>query len=110
MPHNKKKAQQPLLSSSRVSVGYFEKFKDFVPDPTTGLLENFSRLALHEGWNEDSRAYQRKRNSCLEQEFKALYGTDDTILEGWQSLCKEVGIKDCPLSITQCKKVNISEE
>ncbi|OAK94942.1 hypothetical protein IQ06DRAFT_284892 [Phaeosphaeriaceae sp. SRC1lsM3a] len=84
---------------------WFSAFAKFTYDPVSGLKSNFDRLAIQRGWG---RKLKRKRwTECQTNCFAALYGgvAEESKLEKWQDLCREVHIADPPESITGCKKV-----
>lgn len=85
---------------------YFSKFAadGFVPNPNASFKNEFSRLATLMGWSVDSLEYGRNRLLAIQEEFNANYGSSDK-LQGWQELCRDVGIVPIPTSIKQCKKV-----
>lgn len=39
--------------------------------------------------------------------FDTNYGTNDSKLEAWQQLCRDIGVNDKGTSVTQCKKVRL---
>ncbi|KAH7393795.1 hypothetical protein DE146DRAFT_721985 [Phaeosphaeria sp. MPI-PUGE-AT-0046c] len=83
---------------------WFAAFANFTYDPGSGLKSNFERLATQRGWGWKLR---RKRwTVCQTNCFAALYGgvAEESKLEKWQDLCREVQIADSPKSITDCKK------
>jgi hypothetical protein len=85
---------------------YFALFSThgFAADPTSTFEDEFRRLSKHMGWG--GKAQARNRNKALQGEIKVIYG-DATKLQGWQSLCVDVGISPPPQSITKCKAVGI---
>ncbi|KAF2637600.1 hypothetical protein P280DRAFT_509788 [Massarina eburnea CBS 473.64] len=81
---------------------YFDNFYGFAPAPDAGFAEQFSRLAITQGWSKKHK--KQRRQEAIKEELKNLLGTDTSKLEKWQKLCEYVGIGDAPRSITQCKK------
>ncbi|KAF1960710.1 hypothetical protein CC80DRAFT_464954 [Byssothecium circinans] len=82
---------------------YWQKFPGFEPKVDASFLEQFNKLAIHEGWTKKEK--MRRRNEAIEEEFNYLQGTDIGKLERWQDLCCIVGIEDVPDTISKCKKV-----
>ena len=85
--------------------GFFDKFANFIANPTKRVEEEFDRLARLEGWKKGSRRYRREWVRCSMSGFTAHYGTGAEKLVTWQDLCKDVAINPIPPTITQCKKV-----
>jgi hypothetical protein len=94
--------------SSVPAVSHFWlQFPKFVPVPRASFKREFTRLAKEQSWNAKT---QRKRQiEALTAEFELHYGTCMTNLDRWQQLCKDVGTKKMPASITQCKKVGAKD-
>lgn len=63
----------------------------------------FNRLAIQEGWTKTQR--KKRRHEAIAGEIEGIYGTDNTKLEKWQELCRDVKIEPVPTSITKCRKV-----
>jgi len=87
---------------------YFTRFQDFEEDPQASLLTEFSRLALDQGWDNRTRAEERR--SCLIAQLNVHVGSTGTggqrdQLARLQRLCEELRVSPIPTSITQCKKV-----
>lgn len=76
----------------------------FIRNEQAGFAAEFARLTAQKGWKSQTKAWRRERIHCYSEEFKSLYGTSNQ-LEGWVSLCAEVGATEIPGSITQAKKV-----
>lgn len=84
---------------------YFDRFPTFEHDTSAPILVEFKRLSLHRNWKIDSKRYRKNLRACLREEFSHHYGTNQSRLDYWQSLCMEVGVLPAPSTITQCKKV-----
>ncbi|MCJ1281705.1 hypothetical protein MMC26_001027 [Xylographa opegraphella] len=86
---------------------YFAGFVGFVPDPRSSLEAEFSRLVQHQQWLSGSSKHAKERRKCVLAEYDFHLGSIEVSgkLDAWQRLCKEVGIRKPPASITQCKKV-----
>ncbi|KAF1960762.1 hypothetical protein CC80DRAFT_465055 [Byssothecium circinans] len=82
--------------------GYFHGFAGYNPTPRIGFEEQFSRLAINQGWSKKEK--KRRRPEAIEEEFNDLQTTDTNKLARWQALCVQVGIEEVPNSITKCKK------
>ena len=84
---------------------------DFETDPTISITENFRRLAIQEGWSKKSQAYKKGRQAYYAEEvetrFISQFGVYANSLQGWQSLCRTIGIEnvDTLTSIKRCKEV-----
>lgn len=89
---------------------YFNRYPNFEPDPQATLIENFDRLTISNGWQQNSKKFRKQRKSYM----RAL--ADDHIvsierggatekLAGLQKLCEELRVSPIPTSITQCKNV-----
>lgn len=89
---------------------YWSRSAGFNLDPTAGILSEFNRLSIHEGWSLKSKVRNRRFAEACEAEFEhhfqTLAGADK--LQTWQLLCVEVEINPAPPSITQCKKASHS--
>ncbi|KIM21011.1 hypothetical protein M408DRAFT_333718 [Serendipita vermifera MAFF 305830] len=119
----------PLLSPykrhGKLMSSYWSKFPDFNHNEAAPVKAEFKRLAWQQGWIKSKRkrkeeyksdTYRKKKEEkerdiyreqwaeCLESELTKQYG-DSSLLEGWQKLCREVGIEDIPQSIKACRKV-----
>ena len=94
--------------SQPIPTTYFDKFRSagFIPDPTASILTEFKRLAKLRGWKVGTKQYYHHKSQCFAGEFETHYGNKTERLEGWQSLCWEVGIEPAPGSVTQCKKAS----
>jgi len=85
--------------------GFWESFSpNFTRNPQINFSEEFKRLAFQRGWKKGGPKYRKQWARCCEEEFRDQYGHNER-LEGWRALCADVGIKNIPNSITQCKKV-----
>jgi len=76
----------------------------FTRNPQITYSDDFKLLAAQRGWKPGGSTYRKQWIRCCEEEFRAQYGHDGR-LEGWRTLCADVGIRDIPNSATQCKKV-----
>ncbi|KAG8411739.1 hypothetical protein J3458_015325 [Metarhizium acridum] len=93
------------------SQSHFAKFEDFTPNADAPFEHEFARLASSQSWVPGSQQYTRERTIALRQELITHYFckpeepelTDDAKLEGYQALCREVGL---PVSDSEaeCKK------
>lgn len=90
------------MSTPRKS--YFARHTDFEHDESAPLAQEFERLARLRNWRPGSKRYKQEKSRCIAEEFHHQFGRDDNKLNGWQTLCRDVGIEP-PKSITQCKKV-----
>ena len=74
------------------------------------LTEEFERLAVAQGLSRASKnrkrlaKYRAAKNDFIADKFELYFG-QDTKLENWQQLCRDLGIQDNFESITKCKKV-----
>ena len=84
---------------------------DYTNDPTISITENFRRLAIQEGWTKKSKSYKEGRRAFIAQEveigFISHFGKNDSNLQGWQRLCRTIGIENVEslTSISSCQKV-----
>jgi hypothetical protein len=95
----------------------FSRFPNFQSDSTISLLENFSLLAIQEGWKKKSKTYKENRRvflaEAVEAGFLDKFGVNVNSLQAWQSLCQTIGVpesmegEDIPTltSIKACKQV-----
>jgi len=90
-----------------MSIFWTEFEPKFIRDPGATVNENFRRLAEQRAWKIRGVRYRKEYTRCMRDEFIELYGHDERRLEGWRSLCADVGIEEIPDSITQCKKVSL---
>jgi hypothetical protein len=80
-------------------------------DPTISITENFSRLAIQEGWKKKSKSYKEGRRvfiaDAVEIGFISHFGVNDRSLQAWQSLCRTIGVENVEnlTSISSCQKV-----
>lgn len=89
---------------------YWSQFPEFDHNPNAPIKVEFNRLAEMKDWDgkkdQKKAKYRKEWIKCFRSEFGKHYGSDDSSLEGWQSLCGEVGLDDIPETITKCKKVS----
>jgi hypothetical protein len=78
---------------------------DFNIDPTASIIAEFDRLAIENDWKKKPTEHKNQRARFVQDEFENHFGNNLASLQGWQALCKAVGIAGIPSSITQCKKV-----
>jgi hypothetical protein len=83
-------------------------YPDFTRNLNAPIHAEFARLAAHKGWTIGSKRYRKAYSRCMREEFTRHYGSDEEYLEGWRMLCSDVGIRDVPNTITQCKKASLS--
>ena len=88
--------------SSGADLGYFA-MHGITAGPDDDFNSMFNRLEIQEGWSMTER--KKHRQEALAGEIRGIYGTDNTKLEKWQELCRDVKIEPTPLSINKCKKV-----
>jgi hypothetical protein len=91
------------LPASEVS-GFWLQFPEFVPQPKASFKSEFAHLAKSHGRNE--KAKRKHQTKALTSEIDFHYGKCMDKLDLWQQLCKDVGIKSIPISITTCRKVS----
>lgn len=61
----------------------------------------------------DLKGRTTKRSAKIQRvatQFATHYGSNDSVLEKWQTLCQDCGINPVPPSIKQCKKVQLSQQ
>lgn len=86
------------------SQSHFDKFQNFTPSHDAPFDKEFARLALSQKWIPGSQEYTRERTIAMREELKMHYfssqqldstqeePTEEEILQGYQDLCREVGI------------------
>ena len=93
--------------------GYLKSFPNFEEDLQISIVEEFSRLAINQGWGADTSKFKNQRK----QYFKAVYeaylgsvenGLQDEKLKKLQKLCEDLKVSPVPDSITKCKKVRMN--
>ena len=89
---------------------YFNRFQTFVQDPQATLMDNFDRLAISNGWQQNSKRYKRERKTYMIALANTHIGSIEKggaaeKLAGLQRLCGELEVSPIPTSITQCKNV-----
>ena len=96
----------PTMSSSTSST-YLSSFAMFKPNASASLEDEFARLAVERHWAPHSKKYKTERRKFLISEYNEHVGYVEVKnkLYHWQELCREVGIRIPPPSITQCRKV-----
>ena len=95
---------QPLLLSMP---SYWGLFPNFDHNPNAPVQDEFQRLAELKDWmgKKKKEKYRKEWGKCFSSEFNKHFGRDATSLDGWQSLCSEVGLDDIPETVQGCKKV-----
>jgi hypothetical protein len=83
---------------------FWDAYPNFRPNARATIQSEFNRLASQEGWKKGSNRYRAAYARCMGQEFTDQFGSDGK-LEGYQELCREIGISPAPGSVTQCKQV-----
>ena len=74
------------------------------------LTEEFERLAVAQGLSRASKnhkklaKYLKAKSNFIADKFEGYFG-QDTKLENWQQLCRDLGLQGNFESITKCKKV-----
>jgi len=94
------------MASSRLNP-YLAAFPDFTPDPRASVITEFKRLAGTKSWRPSTKKYRSQRRKYLLSEYDLNLGNLDkeNKLEDFQELCRKLGIKNVPTSMTKCKKV-----
>jgi len=94
------------MASSRPNP-YLEAFPEFTPNPRASVVTEFKRLAGIKRWRPKTEDYRTQRREYLLSEYDLNLGRleRENKLEIFQELCRKLGIKNVPTSITQCKKV-----
>ncbi|KAL1800498.1 hypothetical protein ACET3X_000840 [Alternaria dauci] len=77
-------------------------FSGFVHNPRAPFKEVFERLARIKGWNGEIKRHNMVALLRLEVAFWNSKDVDK--LEGYQYLCREMGIEKIPCSVAQAKK------
>lgn len=86
---------------------YLQAFPDFTPNPRVSVVTEFERLAGIKRWKPSTKKYRSQRSEYLLSEYDLNLGNLDkeNSLEKFQELCRKLGTKTIPTSVTQCKKV-----
>jgi hypothetical protein len=86
---------------------YLQAFPEFTPDPRASVVTEFERLAGIKRWRPSTKKYRSQRRQYLLSEYDLNLGNLDkeNKLEDFQELCRKLGIKNVPTSMTKCKKV-----
>lgn len=84
---------------------FFSRFQEFVPNHSAPAKDEFTRLAHQRGWKVDGKTYRKHWATFTASEFVRHYGREETKLENWQNLCREVRVEGDISSITKCRKV-----
>jgi hypothetical protein len=79
------------------------RYVGFTPNPEADFVDEFKRLAGHQGWDEGEREHNRR--DLLKAEFDYYYGNDDESLPNWQKLCRVCLIDPAPETIEKCTSV-----
>jgi hypothetical protein len=83
----------------------WDEFTNFVHRPSASFKSEFERLARSKGWT--GRAKRQHLIELLSTEVEFFWDIDDTDkLEHYQFLCREMGIKQIPLTVTQARNVS----
>ncbi|KAJ6568976.1 hypothetical protein B0H19DRAFT_939456, partial [Mycena capillaripes] len=83
---------------------YWDKYPDFVHNPSAPLRQEFKLLAAQRGWKVGGTKYNREWERCGREEFAHQFGRDENRLAGWQAMCATVDV-EVPESIKKCKQV-----
>lgn len=51
--------------------------------------------------------YRRAKGKFIAEHFDDYFG-EDTLLQNWQKLCRDLGLQENLPSITKCRKVSVS--
>ncbi|KAK4153476.1 hypothetical protein C8A00DRAFT_15308 [Chaetomidium leptoderma] len=95
------------------SQSHFANFQNFTPNDDASFDNEFARLASSQNWVPGSQEYTQERTIAMREELKLHYfapsddqkePTEDDQLQGYQSLCQEVGISPPSHSIAECKR------
>ena len=98
---------------------FFAKYPAFIVKPKAPYLREFLRLKKQMKWNiksedakvrDESKAAYKAYREAITEEFNRRFGTDETRLDSWQSMCARLGVnpEDIPEKIVECKKVCLS--
>ncbi len=99
------------------SQSHFAKFEHFTPNDAASFDDEFGRLASSQQWVPGSQEYTRQRTIAIKEELELHYfsqqrlgdfneeelSAEEKTLQGYQSLCREVGI-DPSGSVVECKR------
>ncbi|KLU92348.1 hypothetical protein MAPG_11294 [Magnaporthiopsis poae ATCC 64411] len=111
------------------SQSHFAKFEDFTPDDAAPFDDEFSRLASSQQWVPGSQEYTRQRTIAMREELSLHFfsqlppavkledvdeegegedvkelSAEEVALQGYQALCREVGIDDPSDDVAVCKR------
>lgn len=115
------------------SQSHFAKFEDFTPDDAAPFDDEFSRLASSQQWVPGSQEYTRQRTIAMREELALHFfsqpppttttkledvdeenedededikeiSAEEFALQGYQALCREVGIDDPSDDVAECKR------
>jgi hypothetical protein len=87
---------------------FFAQYPSFRYNPLNSSSKEFYRMCDHFSWDRDNRERKDAHadfKTALVQQFNTVYGTDDTILETWQGLCRALNIEPPPTSAAEAKVV-----
>ena len=100
------------------SQSHFAQFEHFTPNDAASFDDEFARLASSQQWVPGSQEYTRQRTIAIREELELHYfsqpqrlddinedelGEEEKSLQGYQALCREVGI-DSSDSVVECKR------
>ncbi|KAK0634206.1 hypothetical protein B0T14DRAFT_542925 [Immersiella caudata] len=105
-PEQQHVPQDPVIAEPLpppASQSHFAKYEsaDFTPDDNAPFESEFASLASSQSWVPGSQEYSRHRTIAL------LESSEEEAIEirrnGYQALCREVGIDPPPFKIGECK-------
>ncbi|KAL7936174.1 hypothetical protein V8C35DRAFT_297048 [Trichoderma chlorosporum] len=113
-PPSSQYPSQDTINPPPSSQSHFDKFSNFTPSHDAPFDHEFARLALSQKWTPGSQEYTRERTIAMREELKTHYfssqqldstqeePTEEEVLQGYQDLCREVGIPPCDTA-AECK-------
>ncbi|KAG5643148.1 hypothetical protein DXG03_001510 [Asterophora parasitica] len=84
---------------------FFDEYPSFTYDPSEPAWDEFYRLARYLRWGKPEMADKRADfKDALVQAFNSIYGTDETDVESWQTLCRVLSITPLPEELVACRE------
>ncbi|KAF8176941.1 hypothetical protein BJ912DRAFT_884416 [Pholiota molesta] len=94
------------MSSTGPLSQFFSQYPSFTQATDKSTSSEFYRLCDEHQWERDdpdrAEAHAAYKNA-LTRQFNTNYGTDDTSLASWRSLCKRLGITPIPTTLKACR-------
>ncbi|KAJ7049518.1 hypothetical protein C8F01DRAFT_1238455 [Mycena amicta] len=86
-------------------MAFWDRFPNFVYNPTAPLRSEFERLATQQHWSAETK--KQEWRTCAQMEFEHHFGAQGNVkpdLAGWQTMMVFCGFAEVFESIKECKE------